>query len=78
MIKELTQTQERFLDDLRDSIVIINTMTRLQTKYQENNSKAQVKRDIESLINDGIIERKIMRSIGHGGRYTSATSYKLK
>jgi len=77
-MEELNETQEIFINDLRDSIVIINTMSNLQNKYAKNVSKAQVKRDIESLINDGIIERKIMRSIGHGGRYTSATSYKLK
>ncbi len=77
-MKELTKTQESFLDDLRVGNVIINTMTRLQSKYAKGVSKAQVKRDIESLVCEGIIERKIMRSVGYNGRYTTATSYQLK
>lgn len=75
---ELTKTQEAFLDDLRDSKILIISMKSIQEKYSHIASKASIKRDIETLVVDGIIERNKMKTVGHNGRYLSSTSYKIK
>lgn len=74
---ELTKTQEQFIDDLKHLNCIIASMVELQEKYSENASKASVKRDIDSLVSNGIITREHHKIFAHG-RIMSNTIYKLK
>jgi len=66
MIQELTNTQEAFLNDLNKANTIIMSMDLLQKKYSTIASKSQIKRDIDMLVNDGMVERKIVRCVVHG------------
>jgi hypothetical protein len=77
MIQELTNTQEAFLNDLRDLNTIIMSMDLLQKKYAYMAPKSQIKRDIDMLVNDGIVERKIVRCVVHG-KIISKTIYTNK
>jgi hypothetical protein len=66
MTTQLTNTQEAFLSDLSHSNTIIMSMDLLQKKYCHIASKAKVKRDIDRLVNDGMVERKMVRCVVHG------------
>lgn len=77
MIQELTDTQEAFLNDLNKANTIIMSMDLLQKKYSTIASKSQIKRDIDMLVNDGMVERKIVRCVIHG-KIISKTIYTNK
>lgn len=76
MVEELTEIQEAFLSDLRASGSIILSMTKIQDKYSDIASKASIKRNIEALVNSGIVKRNNYK-INHNGKITSTTIYKL-
>jgi hypothetical protein len=75
MTTQLTNTQEAFLSDLSHSNTIIMSMDLLQKKYSTIASKSQIKRDIDILVNDGMVERKIVRCVVRG-KIISKTIYK--
>lgn len=77
MIQELTNTQEAFLNDLRHFNTIIMSMDLLQKKYAHISPKSQIKRDIDRLVNDGMVERKTVRCVLNG-KIISKTIYSNK
>ena len=73
------ETQNTFLSDLRAQGSTITSMDQLQKKYSHIASKASIKRDITSLLEDGSVDRIIttistprgIRSIStYSARYT--------
>lgn len=76
MVVELTKAQEAFLSDLKTHTAISISMTQLQERYANIQSKASIKRDIETLIADGIIKRTHHKLVTRG-RITSSTIYQL-
>jgi len=74
MTTELTLTQEAFLKDLKAHKVLCISMVQIQKKYSDIASKASIKRDIESLVVDGLIIRT-HRKLMVRGKITSSTMY---
>lgn len=76
MTKELTPTQELILADLTTLGALSISMTQMQLKYSKIASKASIKRDIDKLVEEGIITRTHIKKC-ENGRITSTTIYSV-
>ena len=70
-------TKEQFLEDLRTYGYIRMSMEQLQTKYSYIASKASIKRDIQSLVDDGVVEKNTIIK-NHNNKITSTVTYTIK
>ena len=76
MTTELTKIQERFLLDLTNANVICMSMIQLQKKYSYIAPKVVIKRDIDELVENGIVKRYHHKMV-FNGRISSTTLYQL-
>lgn len=73
----LTELQEVFLNDLRKNKVLVVSMAKLCKMYAEITYNAAIKREIEELVGQGLVSRKIKRTTTNGRMITSVI-YQLK
>lgn len=73
---ELTELQEVFLNDLKKERTMVISLKGLQYKYADITYKEAVKREIEELVSQGVVSRKI-RKTTFKGRFISKVIYTL-
>ena len=71
-----TKVQEKLISDLTAFGSISASMVELQNKYAKIQSKASIKRDIDKLVEEGIIKRIHIKKCDKG-RITSTTIYQI-